>query len=86
MADKNWYKETIEALGMYGSRERILNKLNAVYAHSDDEMLREKVGTVMEQIKSSGDQYNAPKELTHGVQDVKGLMEYCQSKAYTTQD
>lgn len=51
---KNWYREALEALGMKGDPVPIHNKLNAVAAHTEDEVLRELTLDVIHQFKQRG--------------------------------
>lgn len=79
-----WHRETIEALGMMAKRPRIVNKLNAVVAHSDDPELRKLAEKLIGEIlaASSNTEAMAPKEMKNGVPTAKKATEYCNLLAY----
>lgn len=82
----NWYKETLEALGMRGRRASILNKLNRVVAHSNDPKLREMVGEVVERVDgSSVNTDHTPIRKMKAV-NASALQEYCEARAYNAQN
>ena len=86
MSAKNWYRETIEALGMMATKRQIVNKLNAVAAHSDDPELRKLVEQLISEILSAGSNTtaNAPKNMKIGVPTAQKALRYCQERAYKT--
>ncbi len=79
-----WHREVIEALGMRATKPRILNKLNVVFAHSDDPKLRKLAEVLIKEIRaaSSNTEAASPKELCNGVPTAKEALEYCESIAY----
>lgn len=79
-----WYRQTIEALGMRASRDRIINKLNEVYAQSDDQNLRNIVNILIEEILSTNANMKAmaPKEMKNAVPSAIRAINYCKPLAY----
>jgi hypothetical protein len=79
-----WHRETIEALGMMSKKPSIVNKLNAVVAHSDDPELRKLAEKLIKEIlaTSSNTESCAPKEMSNGVPTASKALEYCNSLAY----
>lgn len=79
-----WHREMIEALGMMAKKSRIVNKLNAVVAHSDDPELRKLAEKLIGEIRatSSNTEASAPKEMRIGVPTAKKTLDYCNSLAY----
>lgn len=79
-----WHREMIEALGMMAKKSRIVNKLNAVVAHSDDPELRKLAEKLIKEIldTSSNTETIAPKQMSNGVPTAKNALEYCKSLAY----
>jgi len=79
-----WYRQTIEALGMYASKERIVNKLNEVAAQSDDQKLRDMANKLIGEILSANSNTKsvAPKDMKNGVPSAKNVINYCKPLAY----
>ena len=79
-----WHLKTIEALGMLASKSRIVNKLNAVSAHSDDPQLRALAENLIDEIRSASTNTEAmpPKQMKNGVPTAEKAIKYCESKAY----
>lgn len=79
-----WHRVVIEALGMRATKPRILNKLNEVFAHSDDPKLRKFAEVLSKEILAANSNTEAvsPKELCNGVPTAKDALEYCKSIAY----
>lgn len=83
---KNWYRETIEALGMQAAKNRIINKLNAVHAYSEDASLRGMTARLISELNSasSNTQAFSPIQMRNGVPSAKSVLEYCEARAYST--
>ncbi len=79
-----WHRETIEALGMMAKKPRIVNKLNAVVAHSDDPELRKLAEKLIKEIlaASSNTEAIAPGQMINGVPTAKKAIAYCNSLAH----
>ncbi|RTL03938.1 MAG: hypothetical protein EKK65_02700 [Lysobacterales bacterium] len=79
-----WHRETIEAIGMMAKKSRIVNKLNAVVAHSDDPELRMLAEKLINEIlaANSNTEAIAPKQLKNSVPTAQKALEYCNSLAY----
>ncbi|WP_139326374.1 hypothetical protein [Azonexus hydrophilus] len=84
MSRKNWYRETIEALGMMAPRARIVNKLNTVAAQSDDHELRKLAEQLISEIMAAESNTTsiAPKNMKNGVPSGRKALKYCQDRAY----
>lgn len=54
MSNANDYEDVLEALGILGSKSKVNNLLNKVYAHSKDIQLRNMVGAVLAAIPAAG--------------------------------
>lgn len=80
-----WHRETIEALGMIAPKKRIVNKLNAVAAHSDDPRLQKMAEVLIKEILSaiSNTQGMAPVDMKNGVPSAKAAIEYCSSQIHS---
>lgn len=82
--ETKWHRETVEALGMHAKKPRILNKLNAVATHSDDQRLRKLAESLISEIlsTSTNTEVMAPKDMVNGVPSARKTLEYCKSLAY----
>lgn len=79
-----WHKEILEALGMMARKDRIVNKLNAAFAKSDDPKLRDLASTLISEVKAASSNTKAfsPIDLRNGVPTAQAAAEYCRSIAF----
>jgi len=82
--DTRWHKEVLEALGMMATKGRIVNKLNAAYAKSDDPKLRDLASTLIKEVKAAGSNTKvfSPIDLRNGVPTAQAAKKYCESMAF----
>lgn len=73
---------------MQAPKAHIVNKLNAVAAHSDDSELRKFAENLIDEIRSSSTNTEAmpPKQMKNGVPTADKAIEYFKSKAYLKTD
>ena len=78
----NWYRETVEALGMRGNRNPIRNKLNRVRAHTEDKKLRSMVSDVMERLDrcDTNTDHTSVKDMKSV--NAKELVNYCMKQGH----
>lgn len=83
-----WHKEVLYALGMMASKSRIVNKLNAAYAKSDDPKLRDLASRLISEVKaaSSNTKVFPPIDLKNGVPTASLAAKYCESVAFSKSD
>ena len=79
-----WHRETIEALGMMASLDRVVNKLNAVLAHSDDPKLRRMAETLIQELRRSttSPKVAPAREQKIAVPTASVVLQYCRGIAY----
>jgi len=82
--ETKWHRETIEALGMYGKKTSIINKLNKAYAHTEDKKLRDLIKNVQtELLYTSNSTDTLPvKDMRVGVPTARVLYKYCEDVAF----
>ena len=79
-----WHKEVLEALAMMASKARVINKLNAANAKSDDPKLRDLTSTLISEVKAanSNTKVFSPLDLRNGVPTAQAAERYCKSVAF----
>lgn len=79
-----WHKEVLEALGMMAAKARIVNKLNAAYATSDDPELRDLTSALISEVKTANSNTKAFSllDLRNGVSTAQAAEMYCKSVAF----
>lgn len=80
------YEDVLEAIGILGSRSKINNLLNRVYAHSKDTKLREMVGEVLAKMPRSGINHSVFTLRDSRAVSTKKLEEYCRDILEWDQD
>ena len=91
MSNIKWYREAIEAieaLHIQSPENRIINKLAAVHAHSDDPKAREYAKQVIEEIKTAQGNTKTQScvEMKRGVPTARRLLAHCRARAYQEDD
>lgn len=79
--NSKWHKEVLEALGMMATKDRIVNKLNAAYAKSDDPKLRDLAKVLISEVKATSSNTEAFPliDLKNSVPTAQLVQKYCNS-------
>lgn len=72
-----YYAEVLEAIGAFGSRATISNKLNKVFAKSPDEKLRRLVGELLSEIPQTSINLQVITLRSSSVLSTKKIELYC---------